>query len=273
MSSINQIFTGADHTFVICAYKESEYLKSCIRSLINQTEKSRVVMATSTPNAFIKKLAERFDIPLIVNPDQPGIATDWNFAYQLAQTKLVTIAHQDDIYNPDYLENILAALNKAKNPIIAHTAYYEIRNQKVVYKNRLLTVKKILLLPFITKFTWNSVFLRRRSLSFGCGICCPSVTYVKARLPEEPFRVGCKANLDWEAWETYSKLKGAFCYVKKPVMGHRVHADSETSHVIGDNNGRSAEDYAMFQKFWPDCIAKFLMKFYQKGQDSNHIEL
>lgn len=264
-------YTGEDHTFVICAYKESPYLKNCIRSLLNQTVKSHVLIATSTPNDFIKRLAESYDLPLVMNPGPSGIATDWNFAYQQAHTKLVTIAHQDDIYNADYLEEILKACNKAKNPILAHTAYYEIRNKKPVYKNRLLTVKKILLLPFVTSLTWNSVFLRRRSLAFGCGICCPSVTYVKARLPEEPFAVGCKANLDWEAWECYSRLPGAFCYVPKQVMGHRVHEDSETSHVIGENNGRSAEDYAMYQKFWPDWMAKLLMHFYKKGQESNRL--
>ncbi len=264
-------YTGENHTFVICAYKESPYLKNCIRSLLNQTVKSRIIMATSTPNAHIKRLAQMYSIPLYINSEPSGIATDWNFAYRQANTKLVTIAHQDDIYNPSYLEEILAALNKAKNPILAHTAYYEIRNKQPIYKNRLLTVKKVLLLPFVTRLTWNSIFLRRRSLAFGCGICCPSVTYVKTRLPEKPFKVGCKANLDWEAWECYSKLPGAFCYVPKPMMGHRVHEDSETSHVIGENNGRSAEDYAMYQKFWPDFMAKFLMHFYKKGQESNQL--
>ena len=264
-------YTAGDHTFVICAYKESKYLKNCIRSLENQTMKSRILIATSTDNAYIREIAKQYRIPLFVNDASSGIATDWNFAYRLADTKLVTIAHQDDIYNSDYLEEMLYAFNHARNPILGHSAYYEIRDGKKVYKNRLLRVKRILLLPFITRGTWNSVFLRRRSLSFGCGICCPSVTYVKARLPEEPFAVGCKADLDWEAWERYSKLPGAFCYVKKPVMGHRVHAESETSHVIGEHNGRSPEDYAMYRKFWPEWMAKLLMRFYQKGQDSNQL--
>ncbi len=264
-------YTAGDHTFVICAYKESKYLKNCIRSLENQTMKSRILIATSTDNAYIREIAKQYRIPLYVNDAPSGIATDWNFAYRQADTKLVTIAHQDDIYNSDYLEEMLYAFNHARNPILGHSAYYEIRDGKKVYKNRLLRVKRILLLPFITRRTWNSVFLRRRSLSFGCGICCPSVTYVKARLPEEPFAVGCKADLDWEAWERYSKLPGAFCYVKKPVMGHRVHAESETSHVIGENNGRSPEDYAMYRKFWPEWMAKLLMRFYQKGQDSNQL--
>ena len=264
-------YTASDHTFVICAYKESKYLKNCIRSLENQTMKSKILIATSTDNAYIRKIAKQYHIPMLVNDAPSGIATDWNFAYRQADTKLVTIAHQDDIYNSDYLEEMLYAFNHARNPILGHSAYYEIRDGKKVYKNRLLRVKRILLLPFITRKTWNSVFLRRRSLSFGCGICCPSVTYVKARLPEEPFAVGCKADLDWEAWERYSKLPGAFCYVKKPVMGHRVHAESETSHVIGENNGRSPEDYAMYRKFWPERMTKLLMRFYQKGQDSNQL--
>ena len=192
-------FTARDHTFVICAYKESKYLKNCIRSLENQTVKSHILIATSTGNAYIRGLAEQYHISLYENDAPSGIATDWNFAYRQAHTKLVTIAHQDDIYNPNYLEEMLDALNRANDPILAHSAYYEIRDGKPVYKNRLLTIKKLLLLPFTTRKTWNSIFLRRRSLSFGCGICCPSVTYVKARLPEEPFTVGCKA--DWEAWE------------------------------------------------------------------------
>lgn len=264
-------YAANNHTFVICAYKESPYLVNCIKSLLAQSEKSKILIATATPNDYIKNVAERFSLPLYINENPPGIASDWNFAYSHADTELVTIAHQDDIYNEDYLVSILKAVNKVKNPILAHTAYYEIRDNKPVYSNKLLRIKKILLLPFVTKLTWNSRFIRRRSLSFGCGICCPSVTYVKARLPEEPFEVGCKADLDWQAWERYSKLKGAFCYVKKPVMGHRVHEESETSQVIGEGDGRREEDYNMYLKFWPKWIADILIRFYAKGQDSNRL--
>ena len=90
-------YTAGDHTFVICAYKESKYLKNCIRSLENQTMKSRILIATSTDNAYIREIAKQYRIPLFVNDAPSGIATDWNFAYRLADTKLVTIAHQDDI--------------------------------------------------------------------------------------------------------------------------------------------------------------------------------
>ena len=39
-----------EHTFVVCAYGESPYLEKCIDSLEKQTVKSRILIATSTPN-------------------------------------------------------------------------------------------------------------------------------------------------------------------------------------------------------------------------------
>ncbi len=264
-------YTKLDHTFVVCAYKESKYLRKCIDSLLKQQDKEHILIATATINDYIRDVADEYGIRLYENPAEPGIAGDWNFAYAQADTPLVTIAHQDDIYDSDYLQSMLDAFNSVSNPILAHSAYYEIRNGKKVYTNRLLRIKKMLLLPQVPKIFWNSVFLRRRSLSLGCAICCPSVTYVKDRLPEEPFETGCKADLDWQAWERFSKLKGAFCYVSRPIMGHRVHEESETSHVIGENNGRTSEDYEMYRRFWPKPIADILIKFYEKGQDSNSL--
>ena len=58
---------SAKHTFVICAYKESAYLEECILSLKQQTVKSNIIMITSTPNDYIRTLAEKHEIPLKVN--------------------------------------------------------------------------------------------------------------------------------------------------------------------------------------------------------------
>lgn len=65
------------------------------------------------------------------------------------------------------------------------------------------------------------------------------------------------------------KKSGKFTFIKKPLMGHRVHEDSTTTEII---NGRirTKEDLIMFQKFWPNFIAKFINKFYVKAEDSNN---
>ena len=62
-----------DHSFVICAYKESPYLEECIKSLTAQTEKSVVLMVTSTPNSYISDLAKKYAIPLYINEGEKGI--------------------------------------------------------------------------------------------------------------------------------------------------------------------------------------------------------
>lgn len=105
-------------------------------------------------------------------------------------------------------------------------------------------------------------------LALGNGICCPSVTFAKNNLPNPVFRVHFRSNEDWEAWERLSKMKGEFLYDSTIQMGHRIHEESETSIIIGDN-ARSKEDYEMFCKFWPKSIAKVLSKVYAKSEKSN----
>ena len=50
------------HTFVVLAYKESKYLEESVKSVLNQKYKSKVVIATSTPNDYIKKLAKKYKL-------------------------------------------------------------------------------------------------------------------------------------------------------------------------------------------------------------------
>ena len=55
-----------DHTFAVCAYKDSPYLEECIRSLKRQLEPSEIILCTSTPSAFIEEIAKKYDLPLFV---------------------------------------------------------------------------------------------------------------------------------------------------------------------------------------------------------------
>ena len=226
-------YTEKDHTFVICAYKESPFLEECILSVKQQELLGNIIMATATPNEYIKGLAHKYDIKLHINPDGGGIAKDWNYGVEAAKTKLVTLAHQDDIYMADYLKEILTSINASNNPLIAFTDYGEKRDSQIVKKSKLLKIKKILLSPLRIKCLQNNKWIRRRVLSIGSAICCPSVTLVKENLKLPVFKEGMKSNLDWEAWENISKEKGTFVYCNKILMLHRIHAESTTSQIIG----------------------------------------
>lgn len=259
-----------DHTFVICAYKESEFLDKCVKSLISQSIKSRVIIATSTPNSHINAIAKKYGISVYVNSGEKGLGGDWNFAYSIAQSPLVTIAHQDDIYEPDYTKEMLECLIRSKNPILYFSSYYELRNDKKIYNNKLLKIKRAMLCPLRIKAFHHSKFIRRMILSFGCPICCPAVTFVKERVGEKPFTNDFLSNIDWQQWEIQSRKTGSFVYNSKPLMCHRIHKASTTTEIIGDSK-RSEEDYQMFLKFWPEWIAKQLAKFYKNSEKSNEI--
>ena len=256
------------HTFVVCAYKESAYLEECIKSLLAQSVTSKILIATSTPNDLIDRVAKQYELPVYVNHGEAGITGDWNFAMSLVETPYATIAHQDDVYEPQYAELVLKKMEKAKRPIIAFTEYFEVRNGERVYKNNLLRIKKIMNLGF--RISAKSKWMRRRVLSVGNSICCPSVTYCMKQYDDFKFDGAYRFACDWDAWERLANKKGAFLYIPKRLMGHRIHEDSETTKLTADTR-RAEEEYMMFRRFWPTWIARRLSGFYAKGADSNQL--
>ena len=263
-------FKVSDYTFVICAYKESPYLEACICSLKHQLLPVNIIVVTSTPNKHIEALVQKYGLEYYINTGKSGIAEDWNFGLHTAKSRIITIAHQDDIYEPAFAKKVLDEINQHIHPLIAFTDYGELRNDTRVISNRLLKIKRIMLLPMRIRKLQEMRFIRRRILSFGSPICCPSVTFVKENLPETVFIPGYRSDVDWQAWERLSRCKGAFVYCKDILMFHRIHADSETTAIIADND-RTKEDYDMLCRFWPKWIAGIIEYFYRKGENSNEI--
>lgn len=258
------------HTFAICAYNESPYLEECIKSVIAQKEYSEVILSTSTPNQFIKDLCKKYSIPMFVNCGKKGISGDWEYSIMQAGTPVVTIAHQDDVYFEDYSRMVIEEYSRSGHPLILFTDYYEIRNGEIIRNNRLLQIKRLMLLPLRLYYFRSSRWIRRRVLSLGSAICCPSVAYVPNNLPNSIFSDHFRTNVDWEAWERISGFEGEFIYIPRPLMAHRIHSASETSRMI-EEGGRSSEDYEMYCKFWPKPIAAFLTKSYKASENSNRL--
>lgn len=264
-------YSISDHAFVICAYKESKYLEECILSLLNQEVKSRILLVTSTPNDFIESTVAKYHLEYHVNHGETGIAQDWNFGLKMASAKLVTIAHQDDVYEPAYVKKILASINEHKKPLIAFSNYGELRGCERVTKNKLLSIKRMMLFALKSKSLQELRFIRKRILSMGSAICCPSVTMALDNIEGDVFMAHFHSNVDWQAWARIANQKGAFVYCSEILMYHRIHNESETSKIIS-NNDRSSEDLEMFRMFWPMWIAGILCKLYKDGENSNHIE-
>jgi glycosyltransferase involved in cell wall biosynthesis len=267
----NQTAQTFSHCFALCAYKESPYLEECLASLKNQALSSKVIIATSTPNKSIERAAQKYDVPLFVNPSSGGgIAADWNFAYASSDAAYVTIAHQDDVYFSEYTRSVSRAARE--DALILFTDYAELCGDTAIEKSPLLSVKRRMNHPLRLRALQKSRFVRNRILSLGSSVCCPSVTFHKSRLSGFSFDPAFKCDLDWDAWSRIARQKGSFVYIPDRLMGHRIHGESETTRLLGSGE-RFLEDLAMLRRFWPAPLAKLVMRLYRQSAKSNEKNL
>lgn len=258
-------YTGDDFTFVVCAYKECPYLESCIVSLVEQTVKTKVLISTSTPNRHISEIAGKYNIPIKVNPDG-GQIKDYNFAMKQGETKLIMLAHQDEILKKTFVEDVLIALNHSKDPIIAFTDYIEMHEDKVDNKQSLIIrIKKLMLIPTHIKGFMYTIFGKRFIQLLGNPITHPTVVCVKEKMPKRIFREQYKASMDWDLWERLSRKRGTFVYVDKILLYHRMNDDNQSSVLIKTSNERYENEYKIFCRFWPAFVSKIIMKLYSKA--------
>lgn len=271
------------HAFVICAYKKSPYLEACIRSVLKQTVKSDVYIATSTPSIYIEKLAEKYHVPLLVREGESSIGADWLFAWQTAggTHRLVTIAHQDDKYHKTYAEEVLKAYQKYPDMTVFCSDYVVMKTSEAKMLDGTLYpvgteliagdfvrfVKKLLRLPLRLRFLADRTWIKKSVLLFGNSICCPSCTYNHERIGDIMFQSEYPFALDWDNLYELAKQSGRFICSEKPLLAYRVHDGATTKQCIEDNR-RSQDEIAMFRKMWPDWMVKILMHYYKKAYDA-----
>lgn len=260
------------HSFAVCAYGRSPYLRDCLDSLMSQEgSKSDVFISTSTPSEWLDAIASEYGLEVHTNRGETGIGQDWNYAYSLARTPYVTIAHQDDIYCPTYASAAIAALSSRADSLIFFSNYGELRHGRRVDDNQLLLVKRMLLKPLADPKNSAKRWAKRSALRFGSAICCPSVTLNATNCPNPPFLTGLKSNLDWATWESLSRLDGAFLYEPGDIlMYHRIHEGSATTGLIASHE-RDEEDLTMLELFWPKPVASLIERAYSKGTKSNEL--
>ena len=111
------------------AYKESPYLEECLKSVSNQEYKSKVVIATTTDNEYIRNLAKKYKVDVVVGK-HTNIGGDFDFAIHTGKTELVTVAHQDDIYDSNYSKRMVDLYLKYPDANILFSDYYENRKEE-----------------------------------------------------------------------------------------------------------------------------------------------
>lgn len=252
------------HTFAICAYGESPYLEACIRSLKRQTVKTRIILCTSTPGAFLEDLAARYRLPLYIREGASDIQEDWNFAYGKADTDLVTIAHQDDCYHRDYARTLLGCWERYPDTTVFMTDCRILKGNRLQKPDGIWRVKRLLRMPLRLHRLCHRTWVKRAALVLGNPVICPSCTYHKGTLGEPLFQSPYKFALDWDTLWRLAGEPGRFLCVERPLLYYRIH-DSATTKACIVSQQRAADETAMYERIWPRPMVRALMHFYKKA--------
>ena len=184
--------SGTTHSFVVPAYGASPHLEECLASLAAQEVGGDRLVSTSTPYDGIEHLCDRYGAKLVVHGPNQGIGHDWNMALTAATTDWVTLAHQDDIYEPSYTAAVLAHAERHPDTLLVATDYYEL-----VDGTRRPTVAMLRIRRCCSRSrSWVGRCRAARSQApdarFGNPVPCPSVALHMALAPDFRFASGSR---------------------------------------------------------------------------------
>ena len=252
---------SGEHAFVVVAYGDSPYLAGCLASLKAQTRRSRILVATSTPSPHIEAEARVAGADLVVNPERRGIGADWNFALRAASAAYVTLAHQDDLYEPTFTAVTMDLFEGHPSSVLCFTGYDEIDDAGRPKSSKLSRVKHLIEAATLGDRILAHGWRLRMFLSFGNPLPCSSVTFDRTQLSDFYFSDDYSSNLDWEAWWRLHRQGRTFLHAPQRLVGRRHNDLTETSRLIRDGR-RQAEDAAMFARIWPKPIDRAIASVY-----------
>ncbi len=243
------------HTFVILAYKESDDLEDCIKSVLKQSVKSNVVIATSTPNDFITDLAREYGIGVMINDSESNKGNDYNFALSTFNTKLITIVHQDDLYHRNYAKEVINCYLKNKDANLIFTDYYEIHKDVKVKHSWTLFRKKLMIWPLKYRFFQNKKHYKRRTLKFGQCFCTSSVTFIRDKSVKNFFPTDLKYYNDWQGFINFANKDTRMVYLNKKLVGYRIYDKEINMDMINEKE-------SILKQFWNKKIIDFIFRKY-----------
>lgn len=252
-----------DHAFVVLAYGQSPFLHACLEGLKAQSAASRLIVATSTPNSSISSAAGEHGAELAVNPKHEGIAADWNFGLQATTAAYVTLAHQDDAYQPHFARSSLAALRET-GAALCFTGYGEIDDEGRPTSSKISRVQHAIEWAALGSSVHPSQRRMRAFLALGNPLPCSSVTFDRRRLADFVFSDRYESNLDWDAWLRLVDAGVGFARVPDRLVGRRRNRLTATSRLVASGR-RQAEDIEIFRRLWPRPLADMIAFAYRAG--------
>ena len=117
----------------------------------------------------------------------------------------------------------------------------------------------------------GSRFIRRRVLSLGSPICCPSATYYRPNLMKQVFLNGFRADEDWKHGRDYQSLRETlYSVIRYSHITEYMRTQRQLRFLMIIRDLKKIT--LCIRSSGPKCIAKMLTKAYSKSEESNNMK-
>lgn len=190
-------------TVAIPVFNGARFLDRTIESLLAQTHRELTIVClddgSTDKSVEIARSFRDERLSVICNETRLGLAGNWNAAFANAKTPYLVIAHQDDVYEPPFVEIAAQLLDEHPRAFAAHTrATYIDEHGKAIesaasqFKDRFWPADE----PYEREPRQEM-----RALHDGNYIICPSAMYRMGAVREiGPFNENYRFVTDWEYW-------------------------------------------------------------------------
>lgn len=232
-------------TFAIPCRDGARHLPALLRSLLGQTVACRLLLvddaSTDRSVALAREVAgDRLQV--VQNPDPLGIPGNWNRAAALVDTEYFCLAHQDDVYAPDFAAALSATLAAAPGAAAAHCPAVAIDDEGARRRSLAERYKARIWRRLPAVESPAEAFPR---LFAGNYVSCPSLVYRRsAFLAIGAFDQHFRFAPDWE-WLLRATAKGwQLATVARPLVSYRRHREQAT-RAAASTLKRYREEHAL----------------------------
>jgi len=240
---------SAPITLAIPFYSGLEYLRIALDSVRAQSSSSwrAIVVDDAGPDPEARDLVAGLDddrIEYVRNPENLGLAGNWNHCLASATTDLVTIFHADDELEPDYVESVVRAHERHPAAVAVYTRATVIG---VSGRRRLSApdLAKVFTGPRLRHETVLEGEGALASLMRGQWLYCPTLCFKRQLLGPNPFDPQWRMVLDLDLL-AHLLLGGQHLVgVPRTCYRHRRHQTSQTAELTNALT-RFHEEFAVY---------------------------
>ena len=222
-------------TFAVPCRDAGPHLRPLLESLLAQTRQDFDLLlvddASTDGSAELARSIAGARVRVVRNERPLGLAGNFARCAELAATPFLCLAHQDDVYEGDYLAAMLAALQARPDAAFAHCPARAIDADGRAVDSP-AERRKLRLCARAANADRRALY----GLLFGGNfVCCPSVLFrTEVLRAAGGFDARLHFALDWELWFRLLRAGHSFATVTRPLLRYRRHDRAASRQLTHD---------------------------------------